>query len=318
MRRALIVGINHYKNAPLKGCIKDAEKISKVLETNDKGSPNFDCKLLISSENSKYPITVGKLKKDIHNLFNQEAEIAIFYFSGHGATNDIGSYLVTEDAQKYNEGVSLQEVITMANTSKVKEAIIMLDACHSGHLGNSLEFGNRKVILREGVSVLTSSRDTQYSVERNGSGLFTSIIYEAMNGGAADILGNITVAGIYYFADQLLNSWEQRPVFKTHISKMTPLRYCPPKIPLEIIRKLTLYFEDKEQVLQLNPLYELSIMPRNEVFEEIMAHLRLFHTNGLLLPVGTQFMYEAAKDSKSCELTNLGKFYWDLVNKKQL
>ncbi|KAA1245866.1 caspase family protein [Aquimarina sp. RZ0] len=318
MRRALIIGINHYKNAPLKGCIKDAEKINSALATHEDGSPNFDCKLLTSSEDAKYPITVAKLKKNIHNLFHQEAEIAVLYFSGHGATNDIGSYIVTQDAHKYNEGVSLQEIITMANTSKVKEAIIILDACHSGQLGNSLEFGNRKAVLREGVSVLSSSRDTQYSVERNGSGLFTTIIYEAMNGGASDILGNITVAGIYYFADQLLNSWEQRPVFKSHISKMASLRYCPPKIPLEILRELPVYFEEKEQKLQLNPLYEASISPRNEVFEEIMKHLRMFHTNGLLLPVDTLFMYDAAKDSKACELTSLGKFYWDLVSKKQL
>lgn len=318
MRRALIVGINHYENAPLKGCVKDAEKINKVLATNADGSPNFDCKLLISTEDSKYPITVSKLKKHIHNLFNQEAEIAVLYFSGHGASNDVGSYLVTQDAQKYNEGVSLQEIITMANSSKVKEAIIMLDACHSGHLGNLKEFGNRKAVLREGVSVLTSSRDTQYSVERNGSGLFTSIIYEAMSGGASDILGKITVAGVYYYADQLLNSWEQRPVFKTHTSKMIPLRNCSPKIPLEILRKLPVYFEEREQELPLNPLYEASIEPRNEVFEKIMAHLRMFHINGLLLPVGTPFMYDAAKDNKTCELTNLGKFYWDLVHKKLL
>ncbi|WP_103865709.1 caspase family protein [Aquimarina sp. I32.4] len=318
MRRALIVGINHYTNAPLKGCIKDAEKMNTVLATNADGSPNFDCKLLVSSEGAKYPITIPKLKKHIHTLFNQEAAIAVLYFSGHGASTEVGSYLVTQDAHKYNEGVSLQEIINMANNSKVKEAIIMLDACYSGHMGNLIEFGNRKVVLREGVSILTASRDTQFAVERNGSGLFTSIIYEAMNGGASDILGNITVAGTYYFADQLLNSWEQRPIFKTHVSKMTPLRYCPPKVPLQVLRKLTLYFEQKGEALQLSPLYEESMEPRNEVFEQIMSHLRLFHTNGLLTPVGTLFMYDAAKDNKTCKLTTLGKFYWDLVYKKQL
>lgn len=318
MKRALIVGINHYERAPLKGCIKDAEKIYKVLATNEDGSPNFDCKLLTSTEDPKYPITVSVLKKHIHNLFNQEAEIAVFYFSGHGASTDVGSYLVTQDAQKYNEGVSLEEIIVMANSSKVKEAIIILDACYSGNLGNAKEFGNKKAILREGVSVLTASRDTQFAVERNGSGLFTSIIYEAMNGGASDILGKTTVAGVYYYADQLLSSWEQRPVFKTHTSKMIPLRNCSPKIPLEILRRLPVYFEEREQELPLNPLYEASIEPRNEVFEKIMAHLRMFHINGLLLPVGTPFMYDAAKDSKTCKLTNLGKFYWDLVHKKLL
>lgn len=318
MRRALLVGINHYKNAPLKGCIDDAKKIEEVLSRHDDGSPNFDCKLLISSETSKYPITISRLKKQLRTLFQQEAEIALFYFSGHGATNDIGNYLVTQDAQKFNEGVSLDEIITMANASKVKEAIIILDACHSGHLGNLLEIGNRKALLREGVSILTSSRDTQYSMERNGSGLFTSIIYEAMKGGASDILGIVNVARVYNYADQLLNSWEQRPVFKSHIAKMISLRNCPPKIPLEILRKLPVYFENNDQELQLNPLYESSIAPRNLVFEKIMEHLRMFHTNGLLIPKTDTSLYDAAKHSKNCKLTPLGKFYWDLVDKGQL
>jgi len=318
MRRALLVGINHYKNSPLKGCIDDAKKMHQLLSKNYDNSPNFDCKLLTSSENAKYPITIPQLKKQLYTLFKQEASIALFYFSGHGATNDIGNYLVTQDAQNYNEGVSLDEIITMANNSNVREVIIILDACHSGHMGTLLEIGNRKALLREGVSILASSRDTQYSVERNGSGLFTTIIYEAMNGGASDILGNVNVARVYNYADQLLTSWEQRPIFKSHISKMISLRTCPPKIALDVIRKLTIYFENKDQELQLSPLYESSIKPRNEVLEKTMEHLREFYTNGLLVPIGTKFMYEVAKYSKSCKLTPLGKFYWDLVKRNQL
>lgn len=317
MRRALLVGINHYSRAPLQGCIDDAKKINNILSKHDNGSPNFDCQLMISSEDGR-PITIASLKQQLHGLFKQEADIALFYFSGHGATNAIGNYLVTQDAEKFNEGVSLDEIIAMANSSKVKEAIIILDACHSGHLGNLLEIGNKKALLREGVSVLASSRDTQYSVERNGSGLFTTIIYEAMKGGASDILGNVNVARVYNYADQLLSSWEQRPVFKSHISKMISLRNCPPKIPLEALRKLPVYFEKRDQELQLSPLYESSIEPRNLFFEEIMEHLRAFHTNGLLTPIGTPFMYEVAKESKHCKLTAIGKFYWDLVDKNQL
>ncbi|WP_025743184.1 caspase family protein [Aquimarina pacifica] len=318
MRRALIVGINHYRSAPLKGCINDAKKMQEVLATHVDQSPNFDCKLLISKEDGASPITTGKLKKTIFELFSHEAEIAILYFSGHGASNAVGSYLVTQDATSFNEGVSLQEIITIANASKTKEAIIILDACHSGHMGNYKEFGNRKAVLREGVSILTASRDTQYAMERSGSGLFTTILYEALKGGAADLQGNITVAGVYYYTEQLLNSWEQRPIFKSHIDQMTPLRYSRPKVPLAILRKLPTYFEERDQPLGLNPLFEASLKPRDEVYEGIMADLRVFHINGLLRPVGTSFMYDAARDSKMCKLTALGMFYWDLVSKKRI
>ncbi|WP_459210644.1 caspase family protein [Aquimarina rhabdastrellae] len=317
-KRALIVGINHYANAPLKGCVGDAQKMKEVLEQNPDGSPNFDCKLKISREESKYPITTSRLKEYLIKLFTHEADMALFYFSGHGATNQAGNYLVTQDASRYNEGVSLQEIITMANNSKVKEAIIIIDACHSGHLGNVMDIGNRKALLREGVSVLTSSRDTQYSVERNGAGLFTSLVYEALQGGAADLIGNINISRIYTYADQLLSSWEQRPIFKSHLSQMISLRKLPPKIPLHILRKLPNYFTNKEESFSLKPIYEESIPPYNTTFEGIMEHLRLFYVNGLLIPHDASSMYHAAKEHKSCILTALGKFYWELADKGRI
>ena len=181
MRRALIIGINHYKNAPLDGCVNDANNMYKVLSRNEDNSINFDCKLLTSSEEEDSNITTRKIKEKIHDLLYQEAEIAVFYFSGHGTTDDIGHYLVTQDSQEYQKGVSLSEVIHMANSSKVKEVILILDCCYGGYLGNLHEIGTRKALLREGVSIITSSRDTQLSREiSDNQGLFTSIIYEAL------------------------------------------------------------------------------------------------------------------------------------------
>ena len=48
MRRALIVGIDEYMDAPLRGCVADARSIADVLARNDDGSPNFHCKKLIT------------------------------------------------------------------------------------------------------------------------------------------------------------------------------------------------------------------------------------------------------------------------------
>ena len=41
MRKALVVGIDDYPNAPLTGCVNDAEKIAALLKTNGDGKPNF-------------------------------------------------------------------------------------------------------------------------------------------------------------------------------------------------------------------------------------------------------------------------------------
>ncbi|CAM1342399.1 caspase family protein [Tenacibaculum amylolyticum] len=321
MRRALIVGINHYKNAPLEASVNDARNMYEVLSRNNDGSVNFDCKLLISEEDSNQSnITVTKLKKEIFNLFYQEAEVAVLYFSGHGAYTEIGSYLVTQDARRYHEGVSLDEVITLANSSKVSEVIIILDCCHSGNLGNLKEIGGRKAILREGVSILTSSRDTQLSFEKKDEdqGVFTSIIYDALKGGAADLLGNVNVSGIYNYVDQLLNTWEQRPILKSHISKMVSLRKCVTKIELEKLRKLTRYFPSKEYNFPLDPTFDEDLDPSNEANQKIMKDLREYYKLELLVPVGERYMYRAAENKKPCMLTNKGKYYWEMVNNNRI
>lgn len=321
MRRALIVGINHYKRGPLDGCVNDAKNMYKLLSRHEDKSVNFDCRLIISkdTDNPKTQVSTRRLKKQIYNLLYQEAEIAILYFSGHGNTNDIGSYLVTQDAEKYQEGVSLEEIITMANTSKVREVIMILDCCHSGHLGNLKELGGRKAILREGVSILTSSRDNQYSFETlDDQGLFTSILCEALKGGAADILGNINISGVYNYIDQLLNTWEQRPIFKSHASKMVSLRKTYPKIRLKSLRKLIKYFPTAKHKFPLDPSYERDLGSTNEKNIKKMKYLREFYMFGLLTPVNEKYLFEAARKSTSCKLSELGRYYWKMVTKNKI
>ncbi|WP_046758443.1 caspase family protein [Kordia jejudonensis] len=311
MRRALLVGINHYKKNPLKGCIPDVKRMQEVIAKHENDDPNFDCKLIVSNPDT-YNITIASLKNQIHDLFNHEAEVALLYFSGHGFATDLGSYLVTQDAEKFNEGVSLSEVITMANNSNVSEVIIILDCCHSGDIGNFVALGERKALLREGVSLLTASRDTQYAMERGGYGVFTSIIYDALQGGAADILGKVNVARMYNYIDIMLDSWKQRPIFKSHVSKMIPLRNCEPKIPLEILRELPKYFDEKDG-FQLSKDY-LANPGKENGLTIVMAHLRAYHANGLLLPEsGMTSLDECAALNKSCKLTSLGKYYKNLA-----
>ncbi len=202
----------------------------------------------------------------------------------------------------------------MANSSKVREVVLILDCCYGGGLGNIKEIGNRKALLREGVSIITSSRDTQLSRETSDSqGLFTSIIYEALKGGAADIQGSITVSSVYSYVDQLLNSWRQRPIFKTHVSKMISLRKCSPKIKLKRLRKIIDYFPNKDYKFRLDPSFDVDLDPTNKENQKIMEYLREYYRLGLLLPIGERYMYHAAENSKSCTLTAKGKYFWRLI-----
>ena len=124
MRKALIVGIDDYPEAPLSGCVNDAKKVCDVLSKNQDGSPNFDCRAFLAPKGN---ITRHVLRENVKNLFAHEAEVSLFYFSGHGTVNNLGGYLVTQDYEVDDEGVSMHDIITFANDSKTREVILILD-----------------------------------------------------------------------------------------------------------------------------------------------------------------------------------------------
>jgi hypothetical protein len=314
MKRALIVGINDYDGSPLKGCINDANNIHNLIQRNEDGTPNFDCKKLISSE---VRVTRAILKENIEKLFKDEAEMAFLYFSGHGTSNNLGGFIVTQDAAKYDEGVSMSDILKYANNSKAKECIIMLDCCFSGHLGTLPEIDN-KAVIKEGVSILTASRSSQVSVESGGNGLFTSLVCDALRGGASDLLGSVTTASIYAHVEPIFSAWEQRPLFKTHISKSTILRRCKPKINPETLRELKTFFPRVDFKLPLDKTFEPEEKPKGHPNEKTFAKLQACRALNLVKPDGEDHMYWAAMNNKTCSLTPLGQFYWHLVNANKI
>jgi hypothetical protein len=163
-----------------------------------------------------------------------------------------------------------------------------------------------------------SSRDSEYAFETNGSGVFTSLVVDALKGGAADIRGNISPGSLYAYVDEALGAWDQRPIFKTNVSSFTPLRKIPPKIPFETIRKITKYFLTPDSEYFLDPTYEDTEPTAVEENIKIFKDLQKFQSVGLVVPVDAEFMYFAAINSKSCRLTALGYQYWRLVNEKKL
>lgn len=316
MRKALVVGINNYPYAPLRGCINDAEAIADVLRKHGDKSPNFEVKL------EKDVKTKSELKTMIVNLFSGDSDIALLYFSGHGALNEIGGYLVTPDHKKYDEGISMDEILVLTNKSKAKDKIIILDCCHSGAMG-SPEIHSHISGLHEGTSILTASKSDEASVEVNGHGVFTHLLLDALQGGAGDLRGDISPGSIYAYIDQALGAWEQRPVFKTNVNRFTSLRRATPQVPTDILRKLVDYFKNPQELFKLDPSFEDTNSKDvvHKVIEpyanpdniKIFKDLQKLQSIGLVIPDGAPHMYFAAMQSKSCRLTPLGLHYWRLV-----
>jgi len=322
MKKALIVGINNYPSAPLAGCINDASSIASILETHGDGSPNFSVKLECDVA------TKSSLKGLIVTLFSGECDTALFYFSGHGVINDIGGYLVTPDYQKNDEGVSMDDILVLANNSKIKNRIIILDCCNSGAFGSPKTTGGETAHITEGVTILTASKDNESSLEINGHGVFTNLLIDALQGGASDLTGNITPGSIYAHIDRALGPWDQRPVFKTNISRFTSIRTVSPHIPTDVLRKLIQYFPTAQQEFPLNPSFEDTnaediehkiVKPyAKKENVEIFKNLQKLQSVGLVVPIDEQYMYFAAMNSKSCKLTPLGLHYWQLIKDKRI
>lgn len=317
MRKALVIGINDYPENPLRGCINDANEIADVLRTNGDGTPNFSVKKYTNID------TKGELIELITELFHGNPDASLLYFSGHGYIDAVRSCLVTPDFSKFDYGVSMDEILNIANQSHANHKIIILDCCYSGAFGSPKCTGGLSSQICEGVTILTASKHDEASVEVDGHGMFTNLLLAALRGGAADILGNITSGSVYSYIDRALGAWDQRPVFKTNISSFFPLRTTTPTIPLENLRNITKYFSKPQDVLPLDPSYEFTNTPdyKIELKEPysmaehitILKNLQKLERVGLVEPINDEHMYFAAMNSNGCKLTSLGRHYWKLV-----
>jgi hypothetical protein len=319
MRAALCIGIDEYSVGSLDGCANDATRIADILARHHDGSPNFQCRRLTAPAGSALTVvTRASLRKVIDEFFQIRADIALLHFSGHGTVNNLDGYLVTQDAKKYDEGVAMGDVLKWANDSKAREVVIFLDCCFSGQLGAVPAIDNSKALLREGVSILTASRSDQPSVEDGGGGIFTSLVVDALSGGAADVLGAVTAPSIYAYVEAALGVWDQRPLFKSHVAQLVPLRHCHPPIDRALLRKLPALFPLPAEDMPLDPTYESTSDTANATKVAIFNELQKLSRVYLVVPCDVPHMYDAAMKSKACRLTPSGRYYWRLASNNRI
>ncbi|PIB28671.1 peptidase C14 [Gaetbulibacter sp. 5U11] len=317
MRKALVVGVDYYDTINgLFGCVNDAYAMKSVLDRHSDGTKNFDVNIEIAT-GPKARIERKELKNKVEELFRDKSDIALFYFSGHGYIESTGGYLITSECKDGDDGLPMNELLQIANSSPARNKIIILDCCHSGVAGNSSP-NEDKAIIKEGITILTASSAEQYAIEEKGSGVFTTLFIDAMNGGASNLVGDITPGSIYAHIDQSLGSWEQRPIFKTNVTTFTTLRKVQPPIELSDLKMITELFPKKGQEFQLDPSFEPESDSPDDDNTEKFALLQKFNRINLVVPVGAKHMYFAAMESKSCKLTILGEHYWDLITKERI
>ena len=316
MKRALLIGIDTYDAfGHLTGCVNDVVAALPLLARNEDGSPNFDCQQLTSSRGRA---DRSRILSGIDALLAPGADVGLLYFAGHGAQQDRDVALVTQDGSRTEPGISLSSILGKIQASKVGEIIVVLDCCFSGAGGGVPQLGSDVAVLRHGVSLLSATRADQLAEEDHGRGIFSTYFCGALEGGAADVLGKVTIAGIYAYLSESFGPWNQRPTFKTNVDRLHELRVCAPALPLGELRQLPEIFPTPDFELPLDPSYEPDAQPTNAEHEAVFGILQRCRAAKLVEPVGAEHLYFAAMQSKSCRLTPLGKLYRRMAERNRL
>ena len=319
MKKALVVGIDAYPNGnDLHGCVNDATQVASVVERNGDGGPNFDVRPLLSSFDA---VGAERMYAAVVDLFSGPADTVLLYFAGHGILNDETNtgYLITQDGKNPNWGVSLAEVLELANRAypTIKSTVIILDTCHAGYAGEAPGLTTQGAVsfIGNGVTILTACHRRGTAAELDGHGAFTSILLDGLSGAAADIMGRITPASLYAHVDQTLGAWEQRPVYKANVQSFITLRHVQPKVPLEVLRRLPAYFPAPSHEFGLDPTFErnrgeetsrLADIPVNQDNVRVYGELQACNRHGLVVPVDHEHMWDAAVNSGAVRLTASG------------
>ena len=313
MKRALVVGIDDYPQHPLSACSNDARRVHERLCSHADGSPNFESLLLCNPEDH---IGRALLQEMIERTLSQEADQALLYFAGHGGVDDAGGYLLAQDSSSGAEGIRMADVLRLANESPVDDVVILLDCCAAGEFGH-LSHETDRALIDEGLSIIAAARSTQEAVEREDGGVFTSLLCEALDGGAADVRGLVTMASIYKYLDESFGSWDQRPQLKAYVSQLVPLRRCEPAVPDELLRKLPALFPTATAQRPLAPALAVAPSPAPE--PEELAALQRCHAAKLVEPIGPVHAIAsslvqstatpAGSPSHAYRLTLLGRHY---------
>lgn len=322
---ALLVGIDKYEgDMALHCCGNNVRILKKLFANNGDAGKTENFEVTAPSEISNRM----ELRAQVEKIFSQDLHTVLFYFSGHGCLTDRGAVLVTPDWNNFDEGVLMDELLTLANRSKIKNKIIIIDSCFSGAFGKPFMIGGEMALIADGLTIISASSPKSYAYTGEKHTVFSELLIQALEGGAADIGGNITPGSLYAHIDRSLGLSEQRPQFISNVGRFIPLRTTQPKLPDEVLSKIIDYFANPDEHYYLDPSYECTNCPeklpklkdpqRIDKNVEILINLQAMTRQSLVEPFGAGDMYEAAMNNKSCRLTPLGKHYWHIIRKKMI
>lgn len=138
-RVALVVGNADYRDRPLKNPGNDAGLMQNVLR-----GLGFDVVLLRNADRRAFLAGLRDFEAKA-----RDAEVALFFFAGHGVQVGGGNYLIPTGAQIRgesdvpDEAVDAASVLRRIEDARAKVGLVILDACRDNPYGSSSRGGSR-------------------------------------------------------------------------------------------------------------------------------------------------------------------------------
>jgi hypothetical protein len=251
---AFVVGIDAYSRNELTTCVNDATRIASLLASNGTtdAEPNYDTYPILASEHNQPEAGRTELMDRLYRqVLAARNKNFIFYFSGHGRRTAFGYELLAQD----EGGISMDEVITLIEQPTVKQAVVILDCCHSAGMGDvgaiqgddaGRPMSFQRAIVRENAVVIASARHDQAAQGAETTGdshsAFTKHLIAGLEGAAANVLGEIHAHTLFEYAAGMFGASRQQPVFKGHYAELEPLRTVEREVSLTDLRRLGTLF----------------------------------------------------------------------------
>jgi hypothetical protein len=224
-RVALVVGISQYLQADQIAALGyaswDARTFARSLADAEIGGFPRNQVLLLTDRKARRDRIVRGLSKWLPAQA-KGAELAVFYFAGHGMVFSIGAkeegFLLPFDADPddvVTRGIAMSDVAHWIDGIGAEAVVVILDCCHAGKVllreGATLrslprDLGIRPAVLQtisgKGRFLIASCDEGQQSLESPElkHGLFTYHLLEGMGGAAdKDADGKVGVAELFHY-----------------------------------------------------------------------------------------------------------------------
>ena len=218
---AVLIGINQYPALPeLKYARQDAEAIEQALKQNYCFSDNEILLMTDEKPGLLKPFNKQVIEKRLEELANQELDLFIFGFWGHGLFRNGERFLCPMDVmndQVEDLGLSFKQLQRLFSNIRAKNTCMILDCCQkSSDRGEAdtlteddcsvMENCARDIVLRRkeiepgftsNIAILNSCKEGQcaYEWDNRKHGIFTAHLLDAMNqriDSVAKIIGYIS------------------------------------------------------------------------------------------------------------------------------